>query len=873
MTSKADILLDKILLWWGKTSLRFPWFVLLIFFALSAISLHYTLDHLGVNTDTSEMLASDLPFQKVRRRLKETFPQDSDTVLLLIDASTPEQAKNAVLDLGHRLMAEKNYVQSLYIPEEGEFFDSNGLLYLELDDLEDLATELSRAQPFIGRLTKDYSLGGLLSILGHAIEHQDDSLPLEIEPLLLKVGDAIKASLEDSYYRLSWQWLMYGSDRVTTRKLILLRPMMDFSKIMPAEQSLEMIRSIIRQMESTYPELKIRVTGEIALEHEELESVSRGAAWAGLFSLILVCLSLFVGLRSIKLMLATLASLLVGLILTAGFATAAVGHLNLISIAFAVLYIGLGVDYAIHFCLRYRDFVQQQVPNRQALIDSIRSVGPSIILCAISTAIGLYAFIPTDYAGVSELGIIAGTGMFIGLAVTLSVLPAILTIIPVKAAKSQWGFFPNWVYCIPFAYAPWIKGLSILSILAASAILFRVEFDSNPVNLRDPTTQSVSTFKELLRSGDESPFALTMLAPDRESAVTAARRFERLPSVKAAVMVLDFVPEDQEAKLAIIENLDLMLGPQLEAFDKAPGGAENRGALASFLAKINHRIETGGSSVSEVLLNLQDQVDRLLRMLDAKPEQASKLLSRLETSLLGSLPTSMKSIQTGLQANHFGLEDLPKQLYQRWVSRNGIYRVQIIPKNDLNDPTNLKEFVEQAQGLEPSITGLPVADQASGKAVVVAFQQAFIGALVTIVLLLLIILRSVKDALLVLFPLILVGAITGAATVLLNSPFNFANIIALPLLLGLGVDSCIHIVHRVRTSRDQENPLKTSTARGIFFSSLTTLFSFSSLAFTAHLGTASMGLLLAVGISLTLFCTLLVLPAFIQDKSQYSVVG
>ena len=868
MTSKADILLDTILLRWGTACFRFPWIVLLFFLSLSAGSLYYTINNLGINTDTTQMLAAGLPFQQVRQQVKETFPQDSDTVLLVLDAGTSEQAKTAVLDLGQRLSAAKGSVQSLYIPGEGRFFDRQGLLFLEEDDLDALATHLAQAQPFIGRLAEDYSLAGLLSILSNAIEHTDDSLPLEINPLLLKVSAGIKASSEGSHYKLSWQQLMYGADRVSNRRFILLNPVLNFSEFMAAEKSLVAIRKIIREVESLYPGLTVRITGEIALEYEELESVSRSMALAGIISLILVCLSLLLGLRSLKLMLATLATLMIGLILTAGFATIAVGHLNLISIAFAVLYIGLGVDYAIHLCLRYRDFIQDQLPNEKALIESVRSVGPSIILCAVSTAIGLYAFIPTDYVGVSELGIIAGTGMFIGLVVTLSVLPAIFRLSPLSFAQPLRGYFPQWIYDIPFKNALLIKTLSITLLVLAPIFLFQVEFDSNPVNMRDPNTESVSTFKELLKSTDESPFVLTMLAPDAESAVTFAKRFAQLSTVKSAVTVFDFVPEDQDNKLAIIEDLDLILGSQLGDFERFPEGGNNREALEQFLAKVKHRIEVEGASVNTALLMIQNQISRFLDIVDTQPERASELFSRLEISLLGLLPTSLAAIHTGLQASRFVLTDIPKSLFQRWVSEDGIYRVQIVPKKNLNDASNLKEFVEEVQELNENVAGLPVADQASGNAVVLAFQQAFIGALLAIALLLMLILRSVRDALLVLFLLVLAGSLTCAATVALDSPFNFANIIALPLLLGLGVDSCIHVVHRTRAMSANLNPLRTSTARGVVFSSLTTLFSFSSLAFTPHLGTASMGLLLTVGILCMLFCTLLVLPAFIGSQSK-----
>lgn len=867
MKHNPDIYLDRVLHWWGNTSLRFPWIVLFFFIGLSGLSLTLAIEKLGFNTNTSEMLSPDLPFQKARKRFEDSFPEDVGTLLLVIDGQTPEQARNSVREFGRRLSKEKAYVKSVYIPGESEFFDREGLLYLDVDDLEDLATELSRAQPFIGRLAKDYSLHGLLSILSYAMDNSDDSLPLEIDPLLSKINDAVMAVADNDYYQLSWQQLMYGEQRVSTRRFILVKPIVDFSEFLPAEQAISKIREIANGLKTVYPQLRIRISGELALEHEELESVSKGAIWAGLLTLVLVCLSLLVGLRSVKLMFATLVSLILGLLLTAGFAAITVGHLNVISIAFAVLYIGLGVDYAIHLCLRYRNFVEENVPNNEALTDSIRSVGPSIILCAVTTSIGLYAFIPTDYTGVSELGIIAGTGMFIGLLVTLSVLPAILKILPVKKVNRYAGIFPHWIYAIPFRYSATIRGLAILLAVLTCALLFKVQFDSNPVNMRDQKAESVTTFKQLLTSSDDSPFALTILNADPESVLETAKKFERLTTVKSSVTVFDFVPDDQDEKMTIVEDLGLLLGPLLESFGQTPDSDNNHQALQDFLAKVNRRVAMDAESSSEVLLRLQAQLLRFVEKLEAHPHQEREILKQLETSLLGSLPTSMMSIQMGLQTQGVDLQSLPADVYRRWVSPEGVYRIQIVPKEDLNDPQNLKDFVEDVQSLEKSVVGLPVADQASGKAIVLAFKQAFVGALMVITILLLIILRSLRDTLLVVLPLLLAGALTGASTVILDSPFNFANIIALPLLLGLGVDSGIHIVHRLRISPDGGRELlRTSTARGIFFSSLTTFFSFSSLVFTDHLGVASMGLLLTVGISFTLLCTLIVIPAFTETR-------
>ncbi|MCK5191425.1 MAG: MMPL family transporter, partial [Methylococcales bacterium] len=336
-------------------------------------------------------------------------------------------------DLSSRLKTENEYVQSVYIPGEGAFFERQGLTFLELDDLETLAANLAEAQPFIGRLYQDSSLIGFLSTIILAITRVDHELPIDLKSMIANITAAIMAVNKGDNFQLSWQQLMFGdeTDLLTTQRFILVKPNIDFGELLPAEKSLRAIRTITEKTKALFPQVSIRVTGEVALEHDELESVAQSMVIASLVSLFLVCAALLIGRRSLSMMFATLVSLVMGLIFTAAFAALTIGHLNLISVAFSVLYIGLGVDYAIHLCLRYRELLQEKYSKEQALSLSIRTIAPSLALCALTTSAAFYAFVPTAYEGVSELGIIAGTGMFIALIISLIVLPAILKILPV----------------------------------------------------------------------------------------------------------------------------------------------------------------------------------------------------------------------------------------------------------------------------------------------------------------------------------------------------------------------------------------------------------------------------------------------------------
>ncbi|WP_107789525.1 MMPL family transporter [Nitrosomonas nitrosa] len=867
MGARFGIWLEKM----ERNVLHFPKTLILLVLMLCALSLHYAAGHLGIDTDTTKMLSEELPFRQDRERLVAAFPQDEQAVLVVIDAEIPEKTTEALSYLGERFRAEEQHIESVFIPGEGEFFDRHGLLYLKLEELNELADTLAEAQPFVGTLAEDNSLKGLLSIIELAITTEGRELPVDLNPLLEKISQAMRAAQTGEQYQLSWQQMIFGGDAkmLTTQRFIVLQPKLDYSALVPTERALTSIRTIVEEAKAQFPDVRIRLTGEVVLEHDELESVESSATMASIFSLILVCLTLLIGLRSLRLVLITFVVLLMGLALTVGFATFAIGHLNLISISFAVLYIGIGVDYAIQISLRYRELLRQNFTQFQALMEAVHKVAPSIALCALTAAAGFFSFMPTAYVGVSELGVIAGGGMFIALIISLTVLPALLILFPLNPAtvKLDRSTFPQWVYHFPMQHRTAIKWTAISLTLVSLAFLTQVRFDFNPLNLRDPDSESLSTFRELLDTKQTSPFTLTVLAHSKEEAEQTAQRLAALGSVENAITVLNFVPENQEEKLAVLQDLSLMLGLPISTFPPVLDDTleNHKQALERFLTRIEESLAADPANVlAGSLRQLRDDVKRLLKALETLPEaKQAALLDQLQNSLLGTLKTSMDRLLQGLLADVVSLDALPKDLLERWLNAAGVYRVQAFPRKNLNDHENLKEFIADVRTVSINATDLPVIYLESGNAVVEAFQKALIGALLAISTVLLVMHRNIKDASLILLPLLMMSILTAASTVLLDNPFNFANIIVIPLLMGLGVNSGIYIMLRLRAMPDREQDvLNTSTARAVVFCNLTTLCSFVSMAFTPHLGLASMGLLLSIGLILIILTSLLVLPAF-----------
>jgi uncharacterized protein len=855
---------------------RFAPGVVVLYFLLTILLLYYTANNLGINTNTEEMLDENLHFRRVYQKYNEVFPEYDGNILIVVDGITAERAYEAASTLTDHLRNKTDLFETVYMPGGGDFFKKHAFLYQEMDDLQDMADNLATFQPFLAYINHDQSLRGFFSILNRVIETDPEEKSIDLSLLFANLEKAFETTLTGEPYELSWLTLMYGKtmNPEDLRQFIIVQPKLDFSKLFPARTPINFIRGSIRTLSLDEPDhgVQVRLTGDVALEHEELLSVMQGVGIAGGLALIFVGILLSIGLGSFSLVAATLSTLAVGLVCTAGFATAAVGHLNLISIAFAVLYIGLSVDYAIHFCLRYKELIEQGNLHSMALRQTARSVGSSLVLCAFTTAAAFYAFIPTAFVGVAELGLISGTSMFIALIANLTLLPAILSLMPLKRKKVSGkrrfsGGLLNGVTSIPLKHARVVLITAIVAGTTGITLFPRIVFDPNPLNLRDPSSESVATFKELLSDKQASPWYLNILASGENDAKKHARRLNHLEPVDNTITIDDFVPAEQEEKLAVIDDISMILGPALMGDTPLPPPpvSDQIAAINGFGKTLEiYTYENPDSALSVSAKVLLDQISHYEKMLESQPNQ-KEMLRSLEQRLLASLPMNLKMLQASFSAAMVTRERLPQSLVERWVSEDGYYRVQVMPSDNLNNYKAMDQFVSAVRQFAPDAVGYPVIILGAGEAVASAFQQAFLLALVFIAFLLFILFRSISDPFRILISLILAGVLTGATMVILNIPFNFANVIALPLIMGIGVDSGIHMVHRIRTAPPSDGHiLKSSTARAILFSALTTLSGFGNLAFTSHRGMASMGQLLSIGIFFTLLCTLILLPSLIK---------
>lgn len=847
-------------------SRRYAIIVAAAYLVLAIMAGFYAAAHLSIDTDLDKLISSNQPWRQQQEALDQAFPQNSDLLAIVIDGATPDQTSDATAALAERLGQRPDLFKSISIPGGGDFFAQNGLLFMPKDELQDFADQLISAQPLLGTLASDPSLTGVfgtLDLLAKGVAHGDVQAA-DLDRPFNAISAAIEAALQGRYAPLSWQTLLSGrtADPRELRHFILVQPVLDYDALQPGLRATRVIRAQANSLGLTPDRgVRVRITGDVALSDAQLSSLSQGATFSAVLSISLLFLWLLMGLQSLRLVGAILGTLIVGLVITGGFAALVVKALNPISVAFAVLFVGIAVDFGIQFSVRFRDERFRTEDVVEALKRTGFGIGGPLAVAAAATSVGFLAFVPTAYTGVSDLGKIAGIGMLIALALNLTLLPALLVLSRTGGEARPVGF--RWAAPIDrflLTRRKTVVFASSILALAAVATLPWLRFDFNPLNLQSRSAEAVSTLFDLINDPDSTPYTIELLEPSVAQAVAVAKQLDALPEVGQTVTVESFVPEDQDAKLAIIQDARTLLAPTLYPSSIRPPSTDQAvlTATADFDKDVKPLGEHGDAAAA-----------RLSKALEGVLARGPSVLPDLIQNLSSNAARRLDELRGSLNPQKVTLANLPAEVKADWVTSDGRARVEVYPKGSVSKNSALVRFVNAVRKVAPNATGTPVTIQESAATVIHAFATAGIIALIAIALLLFIVLRRLFHVALVLAPLLLAGLLTLATGVIIGLPLNYANIIALPLLLGIGVSFDIYFVMRWRAG--SSNLLESSTARAILFSALTTGTAFGSLALSNHPGTADMGKLLILALAYTLLCTFILLPALLgpaKDPSE-----
>src|SRR5258707_2411593 len=871
-----------------QLSSRYAWPTILSFLLLAVASATYFTRHFAIITDSKQLLSSSLPWRQQERMLHNAFPQRIDQIIAVIDASTPEAADDAADALVNGLASRSHVIRSVSRPDGGEFFERDGILLLSLDEVQHSTADLISAQPFLGTLAAAPTLRGVFRTLSQSLEgvRLGKAKLEDLEPALAALADALELLAKGKSPAFSWREMIAGRRPKLSelRRFVNIEPVLNFGDLQPGGKATAVIREVALGLTAERG-VKVRLTGSVVLSDEEFATVADGAVFNGFITLLLVGFVLWLALRKARIILAVLVNLVFGLLYTAAMGLWMVGALNLISVAFAVLFVGLGVDFGIQFCVRYRSERHASHDLEQALLATARGMAAPLLLAAASIATAFYSFLPTAYRGLSELGLIAGVGIIIALVTTLPLLPALLTVLKPPPEQKPIGFA---------ALASldrflekrrnWIVGTTLAATILGLPLLAGLRFDFNPLNLRAQDAESVVTLLDLIKVSDTSPNTIDVLKSDLAQASATAEELRQLPEVGRVLTLQSFVPEDHDAKLALIEDASFFLQNTLspDEVDAEPTPADTQAEIAKLVLALSEVVRDMDSSaavrarrlasaeLSDVVRDLDSpaavQARRLASVLAPLVHAPPAALDEAQHALIAPLRTTLRQARRLLGAERMSIESLPPELKKTWMSTDGRVRVEVVPKGHGNDNAVLRRFVTAVRSVAPESAGTPVFMIEAAATVVKAFLQAGLLSLVLITLILFVALRRWIDVALTLIPLLVALVVTLEICVLVGLRLNFANIIALPLLLGVGVAFKIYYIIAWRSG--ETNFLQSSLTRAILFSACTTAIAFGSLCFSHHPGTSSMGKLMALSLLTTLAAAVIFQPALMATQQQ-----
>ncbi|MCP3471138.1 MMPL family transporter [Bradyrhizobium sp. CCGUVB1N3] len=842
-----------------RTCTRFAPLVVVAGLLLAVGAGYYAARHFSINTDINSLIAQNLDWRQRDQAFDRAFDRDA-TILAVVEAATPEMTTAAADALYAKLRDDKTNFVSMQQLGTGEFFEKNGLLFLPTEEVGKITGQFESAAPLIEIMAGDPSIRGLTGALetGLAgVKRGQVKLDNTERPFNL-IAQTVETVLGKGNAIFSWRELV--SDKPLTdsdkRAFIEFKPVVDYNALEPGKGATDAIRKAAADLDfPTKYQARVRLTGPVPIANEEYATVQEGAVVNGIGTVLVVLLILWLALHSAKIIFAVFINLFVGLALTTAAGLMMVGSLNLLSIAFAVLFVGLGVDFGIQYSVRYRSERYKVDDLSSALVLGAKRSAIPLSLAAMATAAGFLCFMPTDYKGISELGQIAGVGMLVAFLSSITVLPALLKLLNPPGEKEPVGY----AFLAPLdhfleKHRVVIVGGTLLLAVGGLPLLYYMKFDFNPMNLRNPRAESIATFLDLRKDPNTGANAINVLTNSEEQARQIEARLEKLPEVLRVMSLDSFVPSDQAPKLKLIAQGAKVIKPALnpDQVDAAPSDQENVDALKSSVEALRRTAGNDQGPGATASRRLADGLEKL-----ANADEATR--NKAQDVFITPMKIVFDQLRNAMQAEPVTLKSLPSDLVNAWKSKDGVIRVEALPRGDPNDNDTLRKFAAAVLAAEPAAIGGPVSILKSGDTVVRAFIMAGIYALVVISLLLWVTLRRFTDVLMTLVPLLVAGAVTLEICVLIGLPLNFANIVAFPLLLGVGVAFKIYYVVAWRSGRT--NLLQTSLTRAIFFSALTTATAFGSLWLSSHPGTSSMGKLLALSLVTTLAAVLLFQPA------------
>ncbi|MBI1247041.1 MMPL family transporter [bacterium] len=884
-TTDEQSLMSRPLAWGTQFVVRYPVVVLLASFLLAGLCVFYATRDLGFKTSRLDLINQQSRFNRLWLEYLDQFGADDD-VVVIIEGPGREEIVPALEDLYTQLTAQE---QSFYavLHERGlNKVREKGLHFIPESDLTRIDQQLQRMRPVmqgqwdsIGVGQMAYNLNQQLLFAARrpdspqaqaAAQQARKQLDDLASNLLAALGQGeTEGSLlvppSDSLNALSQIDSDYFLANEGKLGLILLRLVKNKKELAQGKEAIARLRGILDRFQKKYPRLQFGLTGLPVMENDEMERSQVDMTKASVISLFGVAFLFMAAFGGLRHPLLAVVALLVGIAFSIGFTTLVVGHLNILSVSFGVILIGLGIDFGVHYVARYLKEAEDKRTD-QALVQTARDIGPGIVTGGLTTAAAFFTASLTRFTGVAELGIIAGGGLLLCLVAAMTVLPASIYLADRHRNRHQLPkpLHLDW-WVLPLLKSPKVTLAASVLLVGLLAIgVPNLRYDHNLLNLQPKGLDSVRWEEKLLSDTDRSVWFALSIAEDRQTLLDRKAKFEALPTVNRVEEIASLMPDSSPHKLEMIRDLNHRLQqlPENVPTVSIPQAAH----LGQVLADSQRLISTNNDPSAQHTIRRITQIRELLR---GMPEpKYNAIISQFQQRTAGELLQWLHSLAAISNPDPPTIHDLPEALVTRFVGKNNQLLLRIYPNANIWDMDALEGFVRQVESVDSEVTGQPLQTYYASRQMQLSYIHAAFYSLIAVTIILLIDFRSLKHSLLALTPvglgMVMLFGIQGLADI----PLNPANMIVLPLILGIGIDDGVHVVHDFRR-QPRSYALGASTATGVIITSLTTMIGFGALMLADHRGLASLGRVLTIGVACCLFTSLVVLPCLLKVIASF----
>ena len=869
----------------------FFWPQVVLFF----LSIAVTVKYLQFDTDRNNLVGGNQRYHHNFLAYQKEFPQQDDLVVV-VESENVEKNRQFVERLGARLEAETNLFKDVFYKGDLAMMGSKALLFAPESDLAGLRDTLKDDLPFIEKFSQTTNLVSFFDLVNTQFRTakreenaQNDALVKSL-PALERILQQARDSLERPGTPPSpgVTALFAAGDEATAGTYITFNQGKIFlvTTHAPSDEksgdAVERIRELVQQTRMEVTGVNAGLTGEPVLEHDEMAQSQKDTMVAGIVSLVLCAIIFIYGYNETGRPIKAIICLLFGLAYTFAFATVTVGHLNILTITFLPMLIGLAIDFGVHLITRYEEELRHGKTEVEALTKAMVFTGQGIFTGALTTAGAFAAMAFTHFKGIQEMGVICGGGLMICL------IP-MLTILPVLLLRGKQNVIDHTIHEDDrrariesfWLERPVLVTLVIVVISVAAAFEARkVFFDYNLLNMQSAGLPAVVYEQKLIDSADKSVLFGAVVATNLDEAVRLEKKIRALTNVVADVeSIAGFLHQDQGAKLQLISDIKAEVAPlDFNAPDLRPADVNDLSrtlySFSGYLGSALDEVSKTDPALARQLASLQKTVLELRRAMLAGDNSAlaehGEKLGAYQQALFDDLRMTFQTLQKQDDRAPLRIEDLPPALRDRFVGVTGKFLLQVYPKKNVWQHDNQKEFVKTLRReLDPrdtnlpNITGTPVQLLEYTTLLKNSYITAAWYSLGAIALMVLFHFRSLTAVILSLIPV-------GLGTLWLvglmgwnHVPFNPANIMTLPLVIGIGVTNGIHILNRYAEERTP-GILARSTGKAVLVSGLTAIAGFGSLILAQHRGIHSLGYIMSVGIAMCMMAALTFLPALLN---------